>query len=248
VPQSILLDHIAFGVPAIADVVPLVVSELGGRERDIGPGRGFRWAQWKFAGDGALEIIEPAGPPGGFLHRFLAARGPGPHHVTLKLADIRATMDQAKTLGYDVVGFDDSDPDWIEAFLHPKQAQGIVVQLTQARASASDESPRPPPPFPALPSTRPAAARLVGMRLSVSSLDRARTQWEALLRGTPTPEGDGVVYRWPDSPLRIAVHPDASRGEGPVALELSAERALALPEGPHPVLGLPLVQIDESEA
>ena len=245
--DSNVLDHIAFGVPAIADVVPLVVSELGGRELDAGPGKGFRWWQWRFASGGSLEIIEPAGAPGGFLHRFLAARGPGPHHVTFKVADIQVAIDQAKTLGYDVVGFDDRDP-WIEAFLHPKQAQGIVVQLTEARAGAGGGAPRAPSPFPALPATRPAAACLVGVRLAVTSLERARTQWETLLRGTPTPAGDGVVYRWPDSPLRIAVFPDASRAEGPVALEFSAERALALPEGPHPVLGLPLVQIEQSEA
>jgi hypothetical protein len=37
------------------------------------------------------------------------------------------------------------------------------------------------------------------------------------------------------------VRPDAP--EGPIALELSAPRRIALPEGPHPELGVPLVQV-----
>jgi hypothetical protein len=52
------------------------------------------------------------------------------------------------------------------------------------------------------------------------------------------------VFRWPESPLRIAVRiaPDAE--EGPLALELAAAHRLALPEGPHPALALPLVQVE----
>ena len=72
-------------------------------------------------------------------------------------------------------------------------------------------------------------------------------QWEQLLGGAPTPLDDGVSYRWPDSPLRIHVVPDASRPEGPLALEFAAARPLDLPEGAHPVLGLPFVQIDAHE-
>jgi methylmalonyl-CoA/ethylmalonyl-CoA epimerase len=244
------LDHVAFGVPAVADVVPLVVSQLGGREREAGPGGGFRWWQWEFAGGGALEILEPDGPPGGFLHRFLASRGPGPHHVTFKVPDLYASIDQAKLLGYEVVGLDDRDPYWREAFLHPKQAQGIVVQFAESNPRPADAEPWPGPewPFPELPPERPDPARCVGIRLACKSLEAARMQWETLLGGTPTPEGEGVVYRWPESPLRIRVFPEPTRPEGPVALEFSADRALALPEGPHPIFGVPFVQIEAPSA
>lgn len=242
------LDHIAFGVAAVADVVPMVVTQLGGRERESGPGFGFRWWQWEFAGGGALEILEPDGPPGGFLHRFLAARGAGPHHVTFKVRDIHAAMHQAKTLGYEVVGFRGDDPGWLEAFLHPKQAQGIVVQFAESHPELGDGGPRGEWPFPSLPPERPGPARCVGIRLACKSLEAARMQWETLLGGTPTPLGDGLVYRWPESPLRISVFPDPTRPEGPVALEFAADRALALPEGPHPIFGLPFVQIEAPEA
>jgi len=83
-------DHVAFGVPDAAAVTPFLVGELGGRPFESGPGIEFLWWQWQFARGGAIEIIEPDGPPGGFVHRFLEARGPGVHHVTFKVPDLAA--------------------------------------------------------------------------------------------------------------------------------------------------------------
>jgi hypothetical protein len=38
--------------------------------------------------------------------------------------------------------------------------------------------------------------------------------------------------------MRIAVDLDPAAEEGPVAIELASPRAVALVEGPHPVLGV----------
>lgn len=243
--DAVQLDHVAFGVSRVADVVPLVVGELGGRERGSGPGVGFRFWQWEFAGGGALEILEPDGPPGGFLHRFLASRGPGPHHLTFKLPDIRVAMERAQARGYDVVGFDDRWPGWIEAFLHPRQAQGIVVQLVESHPELSD-GPEGSWPFPPSrgPAQRPAPVRLLGLRLAARSEARARAQWEDLLGGRCEAHPRELCFRWPDSPLRVAVSLDAAVPEGPLALEVASPRSLRLPEGPHPVLGLPVVCVE----
>ena len=46
-----------------------------------------------------------------------------------------------------------------------------------------------------------------------------------------------LIYRWPGSPMRIAVEIDPGRDEGSLAIELASEREIALPEGPHPALG-----------
>ena len=50
---------------------------------------------------------------------------------------------RAASLGYTNVGSDRSDPHWQEAFLHPKQAQGIVVQPYR-RAHASEHMGKAP--------------------------------------------------------------------------------------------------------
>lgn len=240
------LDHIAFGVPDVAPVADLLAGHLGGRERGSGPGNGFVFWQWEFAGGGAVEIIVPSGPPGGFLHRFIAARGAGPHHVTLKVPDLHAALDRARALGYEPVGVDDRFPGWKEAFLHPKQAQGIVVQLAEVHPELEgddwDDSLRPP-----FPPTRAASetVKVVGLLLSSRSEERALRQWQTLLGGALARERDRLVFSWPESPLRIAVRVRPDADEGPLALELSARRVLALPEGPHLALSLPLVQVEE---
>src|SRR5580765_2559353 len=127
-----VLDHIAIGLERLADGVPFLVGELGGRYHDGGPSGNFTGAQWSFADGEKLELIEPLGPPGGFMHRFLAARGPGVHHVTFKVPDIAAAAERVRRFGYEAVGYNDESPYWKELFLHPKQALGIVVQLAEA--------------------------------------------------------------------------------------------------------------------
>jgi methylmalonyl-CoA/ethylmalonyl-CoA epimerase len=231
----IRFDHIAIGLSRIADATEMLVGTLGGVPAHGQPSGVFRWGSWTFEGGGAIEILEPMGDHG-FLHRFLDERGPGVHHVTFRVPSRDEVSARAERAGYDVVGRDDTDPEWKEAFLHPKQALGIVVQF--AESAAGDEGPGPhwqPPPGPRDP---PAPVAIVGLRLRAHSRERARRQWETVLEGHPSegPEGE-LIYRWPGSPMRLAVEIDPARDEGPVAIELASDHAIALPDGPHPALG-----------
>jgi methylmalonyl-CoA/ethylmalonyl-CoA epimerase len=238
------LDHVAVGVPDVATVVPVVVGALGGRPRGAGPGRGFRFWQWEFAGGGALEVLEPDGPPGGFLHRFLARRGPGVHHATFKVPDIHAALDHAKAQGFRVVGFDDSSPSWIEAFLHPKSTPGIVVQIVEAHPPAEGYG-GPEMPYPPAQSVPPAPARLLGLHMTVQDARRARALFEGPLCGAGRELNGRLVFRWEGSPLRIAVTLDPAREEGPLALEVAAPRRLALSRDAQAALGVEIVQVEE---
>jgi len=238
-------DHIAVAVPRLADLVGVLEGTLGGR-RDYGaPSGAYAFYQWSFAGGGHLELLEPLGADG-FLHRFLAARGPGVHHVTFKVPSLAEACERARGLGYAIVGYDDANPRWQEAFLHPREAQGIVVQL--AATSGEGGAPRgfAPPPGPPDP---PPPITLVGLRLSARSAARARAQWAGVVQGEESPAPDGaLVFRWPGSPMRLRVAIDPARAEGPLGLEYTADREVALPPGPHPLLGVPLVRLEAGEA
>jgi hypothetical protein len=239
------LDHIAFGARSLASVTELLVGELGGRPRAGGRGKGgsFYGAQWSFPGGGKVEVLEPAGPAGGFMHRFIDARGPGLHHMTFIVPDIHRGRERAEALGYAIVGFDDSHPRWKEAFIHPKSGPGVVVQMAQFDPSAPGEGWRADWTFPPSPPPKEPPARIVGPRFTLGRLDDARRLFEGLLGGQPADTQDGALtFTWERSPIRIAAQQDATRPDGPLHIEVACDRPLALPEAPHPALGLPFVQ------
>ena len=232
--RRIVFDHIAIGMPKIGDATPFLAGVLGGIPDTGQPSGSFTWGTYRFEGGGSIEILEPVGASG-FLQRFLAERGPGIHHVTFKVPSLEEACARALASGYDVVGRDDSDPEWREAFLHPKQALGIVVQLAQP--GPADGVPNPATPPPGVPSG-PAPVTLLGLRMHCQSRERAIAQWGTVLQGTMAegPRG-GLVFRWPGSSMRLAVEIDPVQNEGPIAIELASPRRLALPPGSHPLLG-----------
>jgi len=141
--------------------------------------------------------------------------------------------------GYSIVGYDDSDPDWKEAFLHPRQAQGIVVQFAETHAAA------PSPPPSGVGGGRPASPRepvppitVHGLRLSARSREGAQTQWGAVVQGQLSDGSDGVlVFHWPGSFMYVAVEIDTAREEEPLWIEYASQQAVPLTDAPHPVLG-----------
>ena len=232
----IRLDHIAIALPRIADAPSVLEAVLGGVPSLTRPAGAFRWASWTYAGGGRLEILEPMGADG-FLHRFLAAHGPGVHHVTFKVPDLDAICRRAERHGYGIVGRDESDPTWKEAFFHPKQALGIVVQLVEAGAVPSGDPGGLPPGRPGV----PAPVCILGLRMRAHSRECALTQWRDIL-AAEVEEGHGLAFRWPDSPMRVLVEVDPTAAEGPLAIELASARALGGLDEASARLGIPLAQ------
>lgn len=234
--MPLVFDHIALGAARIADAPDFIVGELGGESGYGGPAGAYGFWHWDFPGPGRIEVIEPDGPPGGFLHRFLERQGPGIHHVTFKVPSLGESCERAESLGYSIVGYDPTSRHWGEAFLHPKQAMGIVVQMVQSRERGAGGERRWRPRPPAEPDSRPPPVSIVGVRMRTADRERAVRQWSELLRGELEVAPEELRFTWPGSGMRVAVSlepgPDAS-----VSIELRSERDLALPEGPHPVLG-----------
>jgi hypothetical protein len=72
--------------------------------------------------------------------------------------------------------------------------------------------------------------------------ERARRQWGELLGGACEARARELRFRWPDSPVAIAVDVEPGVAEGSEALEIAGSRAFALPSGPHPLLGARFVR------
>ena len=240
--MSVVFDHIAIAAPRIAQAPDFIVGELGGASGFGAPTGDYGFWHWDFPGSGRIEVIEPDGPAGGFVHRFLDSRGPGIHHVTFKVPSLGDACSRAKSLGYEVVGFNDANEHWQEAFLHPRQALGIVVQMvqTQSHEEGEEHAVSNPPPEPDF---RPAPVDVVGLRMRSGSRERSLRQWGDLLQGDPDEKPGELTFHWPGSSMRVAVTLDEGGPDASVAIELRAERKLALPEGPHPILGAEFRQL-----
>lgn len=200
------LDHIAVAGEAKEALWQRYAADLGGRWAQGGIDPGFHWSQFEYANGMRVEVLEPHNVEiYDFLRRFLDHNGPGAHHLTYKVPDITAAIEAADAAGYPPVGVNLSHEWWKEAFLHPKNAPGIVVQLAFSPerpdgdvddGDDADWESATPPSLPA-PRTR-APAALVRVVHAVADLDEGIRLWIDLLGGVQAGEGDAGDCRWID--------------------------------------------------
>ena len=77
------------------------------------------------------EVLQPRGERS-FVQRFLERRGPGIHHVTFEVADWDRAIEACRAHGVEPFGRRDGVTDgarWSEAFIHPREAGGMLVQF-----------------------------------------------------------------------------------------------------------------------
>jgi methylmalonyl-CoA/ethylmalonyl-CoA epimerase len=191
--MAAVLDHLAIGTRVLPHGWDLFGGLLGGTWAYGGDSAGFWWGQLAFAAGPKIELMTPAGGPGGaFLDRFLAARGAGPHHLTFLVTDIEGAMARIRASGIEPVGVNLASPAWREAFLHPRSAHGIVVQVAQQGGAP----PQAPPPR-ELPEPGPPA-RFDLIEHHVSDLDGAVRLFQGVLDGQLQAAGAGTAeLTWP---------------------------------------------------
>ncbi len=127
------LDHVGIAVRSLADAVRFYGAALGLRvaERYDLPAEGVRIA-FLPSGPVDLELLEPIGDSSS-VATFLAAHGPGLHHVAFRVPDIGVAMAAATAAGCTPV---DPAPrrgarGHLIAFLHPSTTGGVLVELVQ---------------------------------------------------------------------------------------------------------------------
>jgi methylmalonyl-CoA/ethylmalonyl-CoA epimerase len=187
-----VLDHLAIGTPSLSDGWGLFGGILGGNWVYGGDSPGFRWGQLRFAAGPKIELLTPTGgPDAAFLERFLTTSGAGPHHFNFVVSDIEEVLARVRATGIEPVGVNLANPHWREAFLHPRDAHGIVIQLAQ-----QDGAPDSPPPR-ELPEPGPPA-RFDLIEYHLSDLDGAVRLLRDVLDGQLEAAGPGAAeLTWP---------------------------------------------------
>lgn len=126
------LDHVAIAVRDIRASMRLYSEILGAPFLFAGDNQkqAFRWVQLRLPAGGKFELVTPLGD--GFVQRFLDRRGESVHHVTLKVPDIHRAIAHVECAGIPLFNVWVENESWKEAFIHPKDANGVLLQLAQS--------------------------------------------------------------------------------------------------------------------
>ena len=129
------IDHIGVAVKALESSLPFWSEALG---LDVSGIETVESESVKVAflrvGNASIELLEPTDASSA-VGKHLDKRGEGIHHLTLEVQDLPATLERLRERGVPIIG------DGARAgaggrqvaFLHPKAAGGVLVELVSAR-------------------------------------------------------------------------------------------------------------------
>ena len=133
--MKVTVDHIGIAVGDIAAALRFYRDALGLEVQapEEVPSQRVR-VHFIPGGEGrtAIELLEATSQDSA-VATFLLRRGPGLHHITLRVEDLAATLAALKTQGVRLV---DEEPrpgahGALVAFIHPSAADGVLIELTQ---------------------------------------------------------------------------------------------------------------------
>jgi methylmalonyl-CoA epimerase len=129
-----VLDHVGIAVKDLAAALAFYRDALGlevEAPEEVASQR-VR-AHFLPVGDAKLELLEATAPDSP-IARYTDKRGPGLHHITLRVDDIHAALAQLKSRGARLIderprpGAEQS----LVAFIHPASTHGVLVELKQS--------------------------------------------------------------------------------------------------------------------
>lgn len=121
-------DHAGIATPdadaAVDLFAPLLDATVAHEETTNGLGIVFLELE-----NGYFELLEPLdenGPIAGFLDE----RGPGIHHVAIRVADVGAALDRAREAGVELIDEEPRPGAWGHeiGFLHPGSTGGVLLE------------------------------------------------------------------------------------------------------------------------
>jgi methylmalonyl-CoA epimerase len=133
-----ILDHVGIAVKNLDDALAFYRDALGlhvEAPEEVVSQR-VR-AHFMPTGPAALELLEPTSEDS-VIARYVEKRGPGLHHITLRVDDIVAALAQLRERGVRLI---DEQPGpgaegALVAFIHPSAAHGVLVELKQSARPA----------------------------------------------------------------------------------------------------------------
>ncbi len=128
------VHHIAVAVNSLKESVSVFEKMLGVKAHvQIAPDKTVTEASFKLSNGVEIGLIEPVGPDSA-VAKFLEKRGEGLHHIALETDNINAELKAMEKKGFQLI--DKQGREGVAGkigFLHPKSANGVLVELVQPR-------------------------------------------------------------------------------------------------------------------
>jgi LAO/AO transport system kinase len=129
--ETCSIDHLGIAVPALDAAVAFYQTlGLAVAHRETVHTEKVNVAMLP-AGDSRIELLEPAAPDSP-IAKFLEKRGPGLHHVALKVPDLPAAVERLRASGARLL----NEPrqgagGHLYVFVHPASTGGVLLELIQ---------------------------------------------------------------------------------------------------------------------
>lgn len=126
------IDHLGIAVASIDQALELYagVLEMPVSGREVVEAEQVSVAMLP-AGSGRIELLEATAPESAIAH-FIQKRGPGLHHVALRVRDLAAAVAQMKAQGAVLLNEPRTGAGGhLYVFVHPRSTGGVLLELIQ---------------------------------------------------------------------------------------------------------------------
>ncbi len=130
----IRIDHIGIAVRNLSESNELFRRLLGEAHYKVETVESERVSTSFFhIGESKIELLE-ASEPDSAIAKYIEKRGEGIHHIAFEVDDIRAEIDRLVGEGFVPLNAEPKRgaDNKLVAFLHPKSANGVLVELCQS--------------------------------------------------------------------------------------------------------------------
>ena len=131
--MSFALDHLGIAVRSLADAKVLYEKlGLAISPEEVVAGENVRVVMVP-VGETRLELLEPTSGDS-VIAKFIANRGEGLHHISIRVPDLKAAVQKLKAEGtrlvWDEINIGAGGHRYI--FLHPSSTSGVLIELVEA--------------------------------------------------------------------------------------------------------------------
>ena len=135
------VEHIGIAVKSLSDSVPLFEMLLKSQcyKTEMVESEQVNTAFFK-TGETKIELLEST-DANGVITRFIEKKGEGIHHIAFEVENIESEIERLKNEGFILLndkpkkGADNK----LICFLHPKSANGVLIELCESIRTPSEE-------------------------------------------------------------------------------------------------------------